>query len=265
MKKIFYLFVFVVFCLFAGMIESSSAQEKPAAKSSMLSALAGKPSGNQGPKQPTRVSSDSMSVDMSKNISVFTGNVIVDDERMKINCNQMTLYFEDKEPVEAVPEKTEKAVKTEEKKAASTEEDLGDKKELSKIICTGNVIILRKIYDQEEQKKGEQKSLSGRADYDVKAGKIYLTENNPVIYRGYDELRAKKITIWIDSERVDSEGNVQITVNQNPAPVEDKMEKKKDDAKVVDDDKKESDANLSGDDKKKDDAENAGKRTFKID
>lgn len=257
-----------MFCLFTGVIESSSAQEeKPAGKPpSMLSALAGKPSGNQGPKQPTKVSADSMTVDMSKNSSVFTGNVIVDDERMKIHCNQMTLYFEDKEPVRQ-PEKTEKTEKATEEKTSSTEEDLGDKKELSRIICIGNVIIIRKIYDEEERKKGDQKSLSGKADYDVKAGKIYLTENNPVIYRGYDELRARKITIWIDSERVDSEGNVQITVNQNPSPVEDKVKKKKDGAETdVEDEKKEKNTDSSSvDDKNKDDSKTAEKRTFKID
>lgn len=241
MRKINFLSAITFLAFFAGVFVY--AQDKP----SSLLKMGAKPA-EQGPAKPTEVTADSMTVDMSKNMAVFSGNVIVDGDQMKISCNKMIIYLEDKDPATVAAG----AEKAEDKHMKSMAAGLGiessgggggGNKELSKIICLGNVVILRKIYDEAEKEKGEQKSVSGKADYDVKTGKIILSEDKPVVYRGYDELRAKKITIWRDSERVDAEGGTTILINQDSGAV-DKDKKSQSpggslDAKEKSEDKKE--------------------------
>lgn len=135
---------------------------------------------------PTIIKSDSMDFDISKNIAVFSGNVQVNDESMKIFCHKMIINFEGK--------------------AKNTE----TKKTIKDIICLKNVVIIRKL-DTEEGKAGEQKALAGKAVYDVKAGKITLTIN-PELRRGEDLVKGEVIMFWTDSERltVKNAGEVQI-------------------------------------------------------
>ncbi len=67
----------------------------------------------------TELTSDFIDFDYNENIGIFTGNVRVKDKAMKLNCNKMTVYMEDR------------------KKKKDTD---SSKKELIKIVCVGSVI-----------------------------------------------------------------------------------------------------------------------------
>lgn len=151
---------------------------------------------------PTTIVSDSMDIDFQNNVSVFTGNVEVDDPAIKINCHKMTIYLADKLPGAGDADKDGK------KKGKDGDDTFGGGggKELKKIVCIGDVVIVRKLAKPEDMEKGEQRATAGRADYDVKAEMIVLTENNPTIERGKDKLSGSRITLWLDSERLKVEG-----------------------------------------------------------
>jgi len=142
---------------------------------------------------PTVIKSDSMDFDISKNVAVFSGNVQVEDAEMTIFCHKMIINFEGN--------------------AKNTESN----KSVKDIICLKNVIIIRKL-DKKESKSGKQKALAGKAVYDVKAGKITLTEN-PELQRGEDSLKGDVIMYWTDSDRVSVKGRKrpsQLTIRSKP-------------------------------------------------
>ncbi len=173
-------------------------------------------------KTPTVINADSMDIDIAKNIALFTGNVKVDDEEMNISCKRMTIYLEDKKADDSAnaPASKPDTVKTDDVKPEES-------KQVSRIICEENVVIIRKSLSDTERGQGEQKAIAGHADYDVKSGKIVLTKNNPVLKRGGDTLRGDPITIWRDSEKVEVQGG-EIKMNPNSPESEDDVEKAKD-------------------------------------
>ena len=141
----------------------------------------------------------------------------------------MTIFLEDKKAdggVNASPVKPDSA-KSEDVKPEES-------KQVSRIICEENVVIIRKSLSESERGQGEQKALAGHADYDVKTGKIVLTKNNPVLKRGGDTLSGEIITIWRDSEKVEVQGG-EIKMNPNfsesPEEVEKTKENKPEDKK----------------------------------
>jgi len=157
----------------------------------------------KGPKKdvPTVITSDSMDFDISKNVAVFTGNVQVDDANMRILCHQMIVRFEGKPEVAVSGKKAKDKSGSDKKKKKSGLSDPEKKTKVKDITCIKNVIIIRKLYDPEEKKNGEQKAIAGHAVYDIKTGKITLTDH-PVLIRDSDTLRSKVIIYWVDSERV---------------------------------------------------------------
>jgi lipopolysaccharide export system protein LptA len=173
-------------------------------------------------KTPTVINADSMDIDIAKNIAVFTGNVKVDDEEMGISCKKMTIYLEDKKADDAA---NASAVKPAPSKTDDSNPE--ESKQVSRIICEENVVIIRKSLSETEKGQGEQKATSGHADYDVKTGKIVLTKNNPALRRGGDTLKGDPITIWRDSERVSVEQG-EIKMNPNLPESADDTEKAKD-------------------------------------
>lgn len=141
--------------------------------------------------KPTVINADAMDIDIQNNKAVFMGNVIVDDQEVTITCRKMTIYLEDKED-----DKTDGKQK---KNSGKKEDDdpVGGK-QLSRIVCTEDVIITRKL----PLSGGEtQKALSDRAVYDFKEGTIELSEK-PVVIKGNSRLQGEKITLYTDSERV---------------------------------------------------------------
>ncbi len=144
---------------------------------------------SQGDKRdkavPTEITSETMDIQTAQNIAVFTGNVKVKDQDIAITCDKMTIFLEDKKSggITAVPDdKTSK----------------GGKK-ISKILCEGNVVIIRKYKDGDENK--EQQAQAGQAEYDLKEQKIILSDN-PILFQGSDKLAGDTITMFRDSERV---------------------------------------------------------------
>lgn len=155
----------------------------------------------KGPKKPLKITSESLDVDMPKNIAVFTGSVFVDDDDMTISCHKLTIFLEEKDQGDA-------GMKKEESKDVSSA--MTGSKELKKIVCEKDVVITRKIYDPAEKAKGSQQATGGKAVYDIKLGQIELTEDNPKITRGDESgVSADKITMWRESGRFNALGNVQ--------------------------------------------------------
>lgn len=162
----------------------------PTAAHCQMLNLMGDKSQKRSESSQTTITSDSMNIDMAKNIAIFTGNVLVDDEQMNIKCQKMTIYLEEKG--------------SDGKNASfSTGESNRD---IKKIICETKVVIIRKIFDANEKKKGEQKAFAGRAEYNLKQGKIILSEDKPAVIRGKDMLIADKIILYRDSDKVETEG-----------------------------------------------------------
>ena len=144
---------------------------------------------NGGPKKPTLIDSNTMDMDMNKNIAVFIGDVVVDSQKLHINCQRMEMYM------------------------VEVEIDGKKKKELREIHCYKNrdgnldsddptnsrVIIIRNIPEKEIKEKGQQRSFSGKAVYNVKSGEIVLTDQ-PIMVQGVNEIHGSKITIWRDTD-----------------------------------------------------------------
>lgn len=152
---------------------------------------------DKGNKEPTTITSDSMDFDITKNVAVFTGNVRVDDANMRILCHKMIIRFEgEAKDIKGLASGDSKDKK---KKVKKKKTEQGTK--VKEIECIKNVIIIRKLYNEKEKKQGEQKALAGHALYDVKTGKITLSDN-PALIRGTDTLRGEIIVYWVDSERV---------------------------------------------------------------
>ena len=158
----------------------------------------------KGPKKPTQITSETLDADIGKNIIVFTGDVFVDDDDITIKCHKLTIFLEEKDQGDAGMKKEDKAVPT-------GSEDIKSKKEPVRIVCEEDVVLVRKVYDPIEKAKGDQKATGGKAVYDIKTGKIELTENNPTITRGEEIIAADKITIWRDQIKANFQGNVRTT------------------------------------------------------
>jgi len=150
---------------------------------------------------PTVITSDTLDVDIAKDVAVFTGNVVVEDQEMRISCDKMIIHLVSATP----PSGTNGAAAGAGTTTSRTEAAGGGDKRVSRIVCLGNVIIIRKAITAAEQERGEQKALAGKADYDVDSGQIVLTED-PVLTRGSDSLRGERITIWRDSDKMKVEG-----------------------------------------------------------
>ena len=145
--------------------------------------------------QPTVIFSDTMDIDSGKNLAVFTGNVKVEDQELKIDCHKMTIYLEDT------------AKEGEEGKTAPEGQDIKKSKGVSKIFCEGDVVIVRKPPENETDKE-EPKANAGKAEYDVKEGKIVLSEN-PILMQGEQKIVGDKITVFRDTEKMIVEGGKQ--------------------------------------------------------
>ncbi len=153
--------------------------------------------------KPTKIAADTMDIDFQNNLATLTGNVDVNDPSVRIKCDKMMVYLQEKEAV-AGEEKKPEAKEESKGENKGGEENLatGGNKELKKIVCIGNVVITRRLYDKNDISMGEQRATAGKALFDVKENMIVLTEDNPTIMRGKDTLTGNKITLWLDSERL---------------------------------------------------------------
>jgi lipopolysaccharide export system protein LptA len=149
---------------------------------------------------PTVITSDTLDVDIAKDLATFAGHVVVEDEEMRITCNTMLIHL-------AAPAADAPATAT---APPAPDEDAtaappSGAKRVSRIVCIGDVIIIRKLPGGDASSDEEQKALAGRADYDIDTGRIVLTED-PILMRGTDSLRGERITLWRDSDKMTVEG-----------------------------------------------------------
>ena len=192
-------------------------------------------SNNKRGKIPTVITADSMDFNMKKNIAVFSGNVHVDDVQMTILCRKMIIYFVDDKkvknkdgelnPIDAyTAEKSDETdtMKKDESKnnsktdASKSKSKIGKtNKKVKSIVCLKDVVIIHKVPKDEENKGGTQKAVSDKAVYDVPSGKITLTIH-PELHRGKDVLKGKRITFWLNDERLNVEGSSKIEIHSNP-------------------------------------------------
>lgn len=152
--------------------------------------------------KPTVINADAMDIDIQNNKAVFMGNVIVDDPEVTITCRKMTIYLEDKDDEKEDEGKKDPEKKKNEDGKKSDKKDEEDDpvggKQLSRIVCTEDVVISRKL---PLESGDSQKALADRAVYDFKEGTIELSEK-PVVIKGNSRLQGEKITLYTDSERV---------------------------------------------------------------
>ena len=167
--------------------------------------------------KPTVINADAMDIDIQNNKAVFMGNVMVDDPEITITCRKMTIILEDSDKDEKDTRKDAKAAdakqKDNKKDDKKDEDDPIGGKELSKIICTEEVVITRKL----PLSNGDsQKALADRAVYDLKEGTIELSEK-PIVIKGNSNLQGEKITLYTDSERITVVNAIATSSNLNPS------------------------------------------------
>ncbi len=86
-----------------------------------------------------------------------------------------------------------------------------EKNELQIVVCQGNVVVTR----------GETlRSIANKAVYRVPEATIVLTEN-PELMRQGNVLAADKITVFVDEDRSEAEGNVRVKVVNTEEPSND--------------------------------------------
>jgi len=146
-------------------------------------------SDSDAPKKPTIIDSDTMDMDITNNISIFIGNVVVDSTKIHITCERMEMYMEEVKVNGKVQKQLKEIHCYKNREGKLDANDPTDKR----------VVIVRNISKEEEETKGKQRSFSGKAVYNVKTGKIVLTDE-PILVQGINEIHGTQITIWRDSE-----------------------------------------------------------------
>jgi len=141
------------------------------------------------PKKPTIIDSDTMDMDITNNISIFIGNVVVDSTKIHITCERMEMYMEEVKVNGKVQKQLKEIHCFKNREGKLDANDPTDKR----------VVIVRNIAKEEEEAKGKQRSFSGKAVYNVKTGEIVLTDE-PILVQGINEIHGTQITIWRDSE-----------------------------------------------------------------
>lgn len=149
--------------------------------------------------KPTVISSDFMDIDYPGNLAIFTGNVRINDTMMDVDCHKMTIYLEDR------PDGAKKAKPANLKTEQAMAENVKATKDVSEIICVGDVVVSRKIASD----NGET-AYADKAVYNLKESKIILSGNNPIIIRGKDSVSGQLVTIWVDQQRMKVDNNSKI-------------------------------------------------------
>ena len=144
--------------------------------------------------KPVKVWADKMFIDFEAKLVTLTGNIRVDDERGRINCDQLKLTLSDDQA--ATP-------------PADEAEALGAINGISSIECLGNVIITRHL-NEEDAAFGDQQATAGRALYDVVNEVITLTEENPTIQRGSDRIGGQRIVLHQKDNRINVSGQCRL-------------------------------------------------------
>lgn len=150
--------------------------------------------------KPSVICADFMDIDYAGNLAVFTGNVKINDTLMDVDCHKMTIYLEDRAGGAKKAAKTENNAKSDEAMIESAK----NTKDVAEIVCTGDVIISRKIAEPGET------AYADKAIYNLKESKIILSGNNPILIRGRDSISGQLVTVWVDQQRMTVDKNSKI-------------------------------------------------------
>jgi lipopolysaccharide export system protein LptA len=167
----------------------------------------------KGSDKPIIVKTDFMDLKLTENYGELIGNVDVDEPRVHLTCDKMELYAEPKPAKSVTKGKATTPSNPDDEFDNEDDEDdevagdgtvpkqinLGDDKQLEKIICRKNVVITRKITANDPIK---QQATGDKAVYLIKKGKITMTEN-PTLRQGDNIAHYDWIILWTDSERLD--------------------------------------------------------------
>ena len=134
---------------------------------------------------PVDVSANVADIYLEKNIITLLGNVVVDKKGTRITCDKMEIFLKDKTEKSDEEEKEKKseakpdpkpaavsAVKTDEKQEKDGKEDDGMNQNISKLICTGDVVYRQQKPDNPND---DSLALAHKGDYDEKTGTIIMT------------------------------------------------------------------------------------------
>jgi lipopolysaccharide transport protein LptA len=135
----------------------------------------------------TVIEADKMDIDINNDRATFTGNVLIDDQEIRIECDRMDILL------------AEDASKKGGKKIVSVD-------------CFGNVRINRKLFDEKDLEQGEQRAVAGKATYEIESGKITMTEQ-PVLMRGKDSVSGEVITFWRGSNVLSITGRSRVRLH----------------------------------------------------
>lgn len=166
-----------------------------------LGGMIGDATGTAGKSQrddeiPTVIEALRMDIDIANNIATLTGEVSVDDQEINLFCDKMIMYLEDKPKAESA---TGKPVA----ENATAPEDEAANKQLKRIECIGNVVIIRKQIDestpekQADEARKAQQAKAGKAEYDLSKGTIVLTEK-PIVNMGQYTATGEEIEVRIN-------------------------------------------------------------------
>ena len=175
----------------------------------------------------TMITASAADIDLANNIVTLIGDVVVDDNSSKITCNKMTIYLAEdaadtlvgtaEKPAEAAKPEAKKDEKKDEKPQAvqadgtvekskkDDDDDDGDKKNISKIVCSGDVVYMKRA-NPDDPNGQDQIAMSEQADYDVQKEIIVMT-GKPVMMQGSNKLHGDRIEILV------AEGNRMRVIN----------------------------------------------------
>lgn len=182
--------------------------------SAQIPDILGKSMSSSNSDEPTYVTALTMDIDVENNVTTLLGDVVVDDRDVKITCNKMIIYMEDsaktdetdsdasaKESGGAETEAKSDAEKQDAKAAGDGKESgegglfnaAGGGKQVSKIHCIGDVVIIRKNIEQTEN----ENATSDEAVFDVKTNVITMI-GNPILNSGKSKMKSQKIEILLN-------------------------------------------------------------------
>lgn len=116
---------------------------------------------------PSTISADQTEMDMKKGIAILTGNVIVSDATMTLNCDTMTIAF-------------------------------SEQQRITKVEAVGHVVIL--------EPANQRKATADMAIYDLEKGTVTLSGDPKLEMQDRKMYNAETITYDLKSEKVNTTG-----------------------------------------------------------
>ncbi len=141
--------------------------------------------GNDEKVTDALISTKDADIDLENNRITLVGDVNVDEESNKITCNKMVIDLKEKKS--AADGETE-----------TDSNDIGGGKDVSKIVCTGDVVFLKRS-DPDAPAGENQIAMSDKADYDAEKEILEMT-GKPVMMQGSNRLYGSRIKVFLKED-----------------------------------------------------------------